>query len=123
MSASKFHAPAHGAGPRFHPLRIADVRRETPDAISVAFEVPPVLSIMKTVLSREPRSRFFLFYGSRTTQEILFRGALEDLKDRHLGRVSVFHVLSQEQQDIETLNGRLEEAKLNHLLRGVLGGV
>ena len=26
---------------RFHPLRIADVRRETPDAVSIAFAVPP----------------------------------------------------------------------------------
>ncbi len=26
--------------PRFHTLRVADLRRETPDAVSVAFDVP-----------------------------------------------------------------------------------
>ena len=52
--------------------------------------ITPLLSIMKTVLSREPDSHFFLFYGSRATADILFRSALEDLKDIHLCRLSVF---------------------------------
>lgn len=30
--------------PRFHRLRIAEVRRETPDAVSLAFDVPPALA-------------------------------------------------------------------------------
>ena len=85
--------------------------------------ITPVLSIMKTVLSREPASRFFLFYGSRATNDILFRSTLEDLKDRYLGRLSVFHVLSQEQQDVEILNGRLDRGKLGVLVRRLLGGV
>ena len=85
--------------------------------------ITPLLSIIKTVLSREPESCFFLFYGSRATPAILFRGALEDLKDRHLGRLSVFHVLSQEQQDVYVLNGRLDLEKLGFMLRRVLGGV
>jgi ring-1,2-phenylacetyl-CoA epoxidase subunit PaaE len=85
--------------------------------------ITPVLSIMKTVLAREPDSRFFLFYGSRATGEILFRGEIEDLKDRYLGRLSVFHVLSQERQDIDVLNGRLDRDKLEVLLRRILGGV
>ncbi len=83
--------------------------------------ITPLLSIMKSVLSREPESRFFLFYGSRATADILFRSTLEDLKDRFLGRLSVFHVLSQEQQDVDVLHGRLDREKLALLLRRVLG--
>ncbi|HXF45797.1 MAG TPA: FAD-binding oxidoreductase, partial [Burkholderiaceae bacterium] len=30
--------------PRFHRLRIAEVRRETPESVSLAFEVPPALA-------------------------------------------------------------------------------
>ncbi|MCX8003995.1 MAG: phenylacetate-CoA oxygenase/reductase subunit PaaK [Burkholderiaceae bacterium] len=30
--------------PRFHPLRVAEVRRETPEAVSVRFDVPPALA-------------------------------------------------------------------------------
>lgn len=30
--------------PRFHPLRVAEVRRETPEAVSLRFDVPPELA-------------------------------------------------------------------------------
>ena len=36
-------SPSPSLTPRFHKLHIADVRRETPDAISVAFDVPTAL--------------------------------------------------------------------------------
>ena len=65
-------------------------------------------------------SRFFLFYGNRSTGEILFREALEELKDRFLGRLSVFHVLSREEQDLPILNGRLDGDKVRPLLRLVV---
>ena len=84
--------------------------------------ITPVLSVMKTLLAREKLSRFFLFYGSRTSRHVLFREELEDLKDRYLDRVSVLHVLSRERQDIEVLNGRLEGEKLRGLLGPMLGG-
>ena len=47
--------------------------------------ITPILSIIKGVLAREPNSRFFLFYGNRATAHMLFREALEELKDRFLG--------------------------------------
>ena len=72
--------------------------------IHVAFAagsgITPVLSILRGVLAREPNSRFFLFYGNRTSADVLFLEELEELKDRHLGRLSLFHVLSREEQDI-----------------------
>ncbi|MFE0758136.1 1,2-phenylacetyl-CoA epoxidase subunit PaaE [Inquilinus sp. NPDC058860] len=82
--------------------------------------ITPVLSILRGVLAREPDSRFFLFYGNRSTGEILFREALEELKDRFLGRLSVFHVLSQEEQDLPILSGRLDGDKVQRLLRLVV---
>jgi len=82
--------------------------------------ITPVMSILKGVLAREPNSRFFLFYGNRTTNGILFRQALEELKDRFMGRLSVFHVLSQEEQDIPILQGRLDRDKVEVLLRSLV---
>jgi ring-1,2-phenylacetyl-CoA epoxidase subunit PaaE len=81
--------------------------------------ITPVLSILKSVLTREPGSRFVLLYGSRNTAGILFRDDLEQLKDRFMGRLSIVHVLSREQQDIPVLNGRLDAAKLAALLPGL----
>ena len=46
--------------------------------------ITPILSIVKGVLAREPNSRFFLFYGNRSTGGMLFREALEELKDRFM---------------------------------------
>ena len=41
--------------------------------------ITPIMSIVRGILAREPNSRFFLFYGNRTTNGILFREALEEL--------------------------------------------
>lgn len=65
-------------------------------AFAAGSGITPVLSIVRGVLAREPRSRFFLFYGNRTTADILFNDELTDLKDRFLDRLSVLHVLSRE---------------------------
>ena len=42
--------------------------------------ITPILSIIKGVLAREPDSRFFLFYGNRSTEGVMFREALEELE-------------------------------------------
>jgi len=86
-------------------------------AFAAGSGITPMLSIIRTVLAREPASRVFLFYGNRSTASIIFREQLEDLKDRHLARLSVFHVLSREQQDIPALNGRLDAEKVRLLMR------
>ncbi|MEO8320442.1 MAG: 1,2-phenylacetyl-CoA epoxidase subunit PaaE [Bradyrhizobium sp.] len=82
--------------------------------------ITPVLSIIKGVLAREPNSHFFLFYGNRSTGGMLFREALEELKDRFLQRFSVFHVISGEEQDIPILHGRLDGEKVRVLLRSLV---
>ncbi len=82
--------------------------------------ITPVLSILRGMLARETASRFFLFYGNRTSSDLLFREALEELKDRFIGRLSVFHVLSQEQQDVPILTGRLDPPKVRLLLRHIV---
>jgi ring-1,2-phenylacetyl-CoA epoxidase subunit PaaE len=82
--------------------------------------ITPILSIVKGVLAREPNSRFFLFYGNRSTGGMLFREALEELKDRFMQRLSVFHVISGEEQDIPILHGRLDGEKVRVLLRSLV---
>ena len=82
--------------------------------------ITPILSIARGILAREPLSRFFLFYGNQSIRGMLFREALEELKDRYLGRLSVFHVLSQEEQDIPILNGRIDADRVRLLLRHVV---
>jgi ring-1,2-phenylacetyl-CoA epoxidase subunit PaaE len=82
--------------------------------------ITPILSIIRGILAGEPSSRFFLFYGNQTIRGMLFREALEELKDRYLGRLSIFHILSQEEQDIPVLNGRIDADRVRLLLRHIV---
>ena len=80
--------------------------------IAAGSGITPILSIMKTVLAREPESRFTLIYGNRRQASTMFREEIEDLKNRYLTRLSLHHVFSREQQDLPLGEGRISRAKL-----------
>jgi len=87
------------------------VNRKHYVAFAAGSGITPVLSLIKTTLEAEPRSRFTLVYGNRYVRSIMFCDELEDLKDRHLGRFALYHVLSRDHQEVELFNGRIDEAK------------
>jgi ring-1,2-phenylacetyl-CoA epoxidase subunit PaaE len=78
--------------------------------------ITPVLSILKTVLSREPDSTFTLVYANRGVNTVMFREELEDLKNRHMQRLNVIHVLESDAQDIDHFTGRVDGAKCTALI-------
>ncbi|MEJ1157439.1 1,2-phenylacetyl-CoA epoxidase subunit PaaE [Prosthecomicrobium sp. N25] len=85
-------------------------------AVAAGSGITPVLSLMKSILAREPKSRFILVDGNRTAADILYLTEIEDLKDRHLDRLTVFHVLSRESADVALLAGRIDAAKLSTIV-------
>ncbi|TQF77869.1 2Fe-2S iron-sulfur cluster binding domain-containing protein [Elioraea sp. Yellowstone] len=87
--------------------------------IAAGSGITPILAIARTLLAREPQSRFVLLYGNRSTADVMFRAALDDLKDRHLARFTVLHVLSREASELAALHGRLDEARIRALLPGL----
>jgi len=80
--------------------------------------ITPVLSLIKTALAREPKSRFTLVYGNRSVNSIMFREELEDIKNVHLGRFNVVHVLESEAQEVELFSGRIDAEKCARLFKG-----
>ncbi len=78
--------------------------------------ITPLMSIITQTLEAEPQSRFTLVYGNRASGSVMFREALAALKDRHLARFNIVHVLSREAQDIDLLHGRIDRAKADALL-------
>ena len=76
--------------------------------------ITPVLSILKTVLKREPNSTFTLVYANRAVNTIMFREELEDLKNHYMGRLTVIHIL-ESGQDMELFEGRIDQAKCDAL--------
>jgi ring-1,2-phenylacetyl-CoA epoxidase subunit PaaE len=89
-------------------------------AIAAGSGITPIVSIARTLLAREPKSRIVLIYGNRTAQSIIFKRELEALKDLYLDRLSVHHVLSRERQEIELFNGRIDGRKIEVVLRAAL---
>lgn len=77
--------------------------------------ITPVLSILRTVLAREPHSRFTLVYANRAIGTIMFRAELEDLKNTYMGRLNVIHVLEADAQDIDLFTGRVDGEKCAQL--------
>ncbi|MCR9275982.1 MULTISPECIES: 1,2-phenylacetyl-CoA epoxidase subunit PaaE [Mameliella] len=77
--------------------------------------ITPVLSILKTVLSTEPRSDFTLVYANRGVNSIMFREELEDLKNLYMGRLNIIHVLESDAMDIDLFQGRVDAEKCDAL--------
>ena len=81
--------------------------------------ITPILSIMKTVLAREPGSRFTLVYGNRKLKSTMFKEELEDLKNRYMTRLVLHHVLSDEHTESEINHGVIDRAKVGDFLRAL----
>jgi ring-1,2-phenylacetyl-CoA epoxidase subunit PaaE len=78
--------------------------------------VTPVLSILRSALSREPHSTFTLVYANRAVHTIMFREELEDLKNRFMERLTVVHIL-ESGQDIDLFSGRIDQEKCAALFK------
>ncbi len=77
--------------------------------------ITPMISLIRTILEAEPKSTFTLVYGNRSTSAIMFREELEDLKNIHMGRFNIVHILESEAADIELFSGRLDREKCAQL--------
>jgi len=83
--------------------------------------ITPVISLIRTALSQEPRSRFTLFYGNRDSNSVIFLEALAQLKDRYLDRFELYHFLAEEEQDIELFNGMLDKPTCEAAIEELIG--
>jgi ring-1,2-phenylacetyl-CoA epoxidase subunit PaaE len=82
--------------------------------------ITPILSILKTVLAREPQSRCTLIYGNRKLASTMFKEELEDLKNRYLTRLSLHHVFSDEPTDAPLNMGVMNRDKIGEFLHSVV---
>jgi len=107
----------------FVPLAPAEARHYV--GIAGGSGITPILSIMKTVLQREPRSRFTLLYGNRRVNSTMFKDEIEDLKNQHMGRLAIHAVFSDEAVDSELLAGVMNRAKVEAFLKTLVpaGGI
>lgn len=82
--------------------------------------ITPVLSIVATLLAREPAARFCLVRSDRTAASTMFLEEVADLKDRYPERFQLVTVLSREEQQAGLPSGRLDRERLTGLLPALL---
>ncbi len=57
--------------------------------------ITPLLSILRTILEEEPKSKVYLLYGNRNEQNIIFADQLKALEEQYAGQLFVRHTLSK----------------------------
>lgn len=89
-------------------------------AFAAGSGITPIMSIMKTALEDEPGSNFTLIYGNKSKNSIIFREAIEALKNRYMQRLRIYYVLSREYMDIPLFSGRINAAKCADFCNGLV---
>ncbi|GJM31513.1 MAG: phenylacetic acid degradation NADH oxidoreductase PaaE [Saprospiraceae bacterium] len=75
--------------------------------------ITPIMSILKTILEKEPQSTVFLLYGNRDEENIIFKEELGALGKRYRDQLIVEHILSQPKREKgKGLFGRLSKGTL-----------
>lgn len=90
-------------------------RQKNYAAFAAGSGITPILSIIKSILSGEPKSTFVLVYGNKTPESTIFYQQLHDLQLKHVGRFFVHFVFSQAKVN-EALFGRIEKSTVNFVL-------
>jgi len=89
-------------------------------AIAAGSGITPILSIIKTTLEEEQNSTFTLLYGNKKATSIMFLKELNTLEEHYSQRLSIFHILTQQQQTTRLLNGRIDSDKVTAFLKTLL---
>ena len=85
-------------------------------AFAAGSGITPILSILKTALAVNDTNTFTLFYGNKSTSDIIFRQELNDLVVKYENRLKVYHILSREKTADPLFEGRISPEKTLELL-------
>ncbi len=89
-------------------------------AFAAGSGITPVMGMLHAVLESNASARFILFYGNRSSADVLLQDDLMALKDRHGTRLAVHVFFSRQQTDVPLYAGRLDEDKVSFLFNNVL---
>lgn len=76
--------------------------------------VTPMMSLIQTILEKEPKSSIHLYYGNTDENNIIFRTELAELEQKYAGQFNVRHILSDPiKEKAGGLGGLFKKAKTN----------
>lgn len=85
-------------------------------AFAAGSGITPVLSILKTVLGEEPKSRFILTYGNKSPEETIFFKELLELQAKFPDRLFIEFVYSRTREE-KSHFGRIETSTVNYVVK------
>jgi ring-1,2-phenylacetyl-CoA epoxidase subunit PaaE len=81
--------------------------------------ITPLMSMIKTILHIESKSKVALIYQNRNSDTIIFQNELEKLSVKYVNRFLIIHVLSRPESDWTGLSGRLNAEKIKKLVSDI----
>lgn len=78
--------------------------------------ITPLMSIIKSILEVEEKSRVILIYANRNTDSIIFYKDLNFVKNKFFDNFRIHHILSRPSDNWEGDYGRLDQEKILNLL-------
>ena len=88
--------------------------------IAAGSGITPIISIAKTILKEEPKSRVTIFYGNKTNTSTIFREELNSLKSLYSNKLDLISIFSRETVDNPLQYGRINLEKLKQLQKEFL---
>lgn len=78
--------------------------------------ITPLMSILKSILVGEPKSKVILYYGNLNEESIIFKKELDNLADIYKDRFSLFYTLEEHDENWWGLSGRVNTITLTDIL-------
>ena len=86
--------------------------------IAAGSGITPVLSMIKTVLEKEPSSSFTLVYGNKSSEETMFKSELDELSGSYGSRFNLHYILSRQREE-GSLFGRIDKGHTNYYIKNI----
>ena len=85
-------------------------------AFAAGSGITPVLSMLKSVLETESKSKFVLVYGNQSPNDTMFKNDIDHLKEKHPERFFFYYTYSKTNEE-NTLFGRIDVSKVNYIIK------
>ena len=86
--------------------------------IAAGSGITPVLSMIKTVLEKEPSSSFTLLYGNKSSEDTMFKSELDELSGSYGSRFNLHYIFSRQREE-GSLFGRIDKGHTNYYIKNI----
>ena len=80
--------------------------------------ITPILSMLKSVLIKEPTATFTLIYGNKSATDTIFYKELNQLKETYIDRLKLHYIFSRENVK-NNLRGRIDGNVTNYFVKNM----